>query len=189
MRRALGAVMLAASLLAGCAGQPVARSDPTPLIIYVTPAPTIGTTRPDPTPLIIYVTPAPSTGTARPDPTPLIIYVTPAPTPTPTPTPRPTPKPKPTPTPTAKPTSWVTIKNTGNDVVVAWCPKGYSVASGWVKVNGGGGGPFGQPPEDWYSDDGAVANGTREGWQGTQLLDNYPGTFVTITVSARCAPP
>jgi len=39
MRRALGALMLAASLLAGCAGQPVARSDPTPLVVYVAPAP------------------------------------------------------------------------------------------------------------------------------------------------------
>jgi hypothetical protein len=85
MRRSLGALMLAAALLAGCASQPAARPDPTPLIVYVTPVPMTGTARPDPTPLIVYVTPAPTP--------------TPAATPTPTPTPRPTPKPTPRPTP------------------------------------------------------------------------------------------
>lgn len=46
MRRSLGALMLAAMLSAGCASQPAARPDPTPLIVSVTPTPT-----PTPTPV------------------------------------------------------------------------------------------------------------------------------------------
>ena len=44
-------------------------ADPTPQVIYVTPAPEVQTTRPTPTPIIIYVTPEPEV-------TPQVIYVT-----------------------------------------------------------------------------------------------------------------
>ena len=77
MRRSLGALMLAAALLAGCASQPAARPDPTPLIANATPAPTTVTARPDATPLIVYATPR----------------LTPIPTPRLTPKPRPAPPP------------------------------------------------------------------------------------------------
>ena len=44
-------------------------ADPTPQVIYVTPAPEVQATRPTPTPIIIYVTPEPEV-------TPQVIYVT-----------------------------------------------------------------------------------------------------------------
>ena len=45
-----------------------AKADPTPQVIYVTPAPETGGTKPTPTPIIIYVTPEPEV-------TPQVIYV------------------------------------------------------------------------------------------------------------------
>ena len=82
---------------------------------------------------------------------------------------------------------YVTVKKTGQGQVVAWCPKGYSVLSGRVTLNDNQGGLF-YPDEYYYRDDGDVSNGSREGWQGTQLLDNDPDIAVkNITVSARCA--
>jgi hypothetical protein len=80
---------------------------------------------------------------------------------------------------------YVTIRTTGQNVVVAWCPNGYNVLSGGVKLDSDG--SLWYPPYMYFSDDGDVRSGTREGWQGTQLLDNDPSIPVTITVSARCA--
>jgi hypothetical protein len=87
-RRALLRACLATSLLAGCAGatssaQPVALvTNPTPMIIYVTPAPPSDAPTPAPTP-----TPTPK-ATAAPTPTPTA-KATRKPTPEPTPDPTP----------------------------------------------------------------------------------------------------
>lgn len=64
---------IAVVALGGCSGA----AAPTPMIVYVTPAPVA-----TPTPIIVYVTPAP---TLAPTPSPT---TTPEPTPTPAPTPR-----------------------------------------------------------------------------------------------------
>lgn len=126
MRRSPGALMLAAALLAGCANQPAARPDPTPLTVYV------------------YVTPEPSTGTTQPDSTPLIVYVTPAPTPAPTPRPTPKPTPRPTPTPKVLPSLtvfYVTPKPTPKSITFtmpptqsedAWSPYFYLNGQGFT---------------------------------------------------------
>jgi hypothetical protein len=78
------------------------------------------------------------------------------------------------------------VNKSGQGVERAWCPSGYHVLSGWVKLNGWDNSYF-YPASYYYRDDGMISSGTREGWQGTQLLDNDPSIPLTITVSARCA--
>jgi hypothetical protein len=115
------------------------------------------------------------------------LAATSSPTPTPIATPTPKPTPRPTPKPTPKPMlKVVSVKKTGQGRVTAWCPSGYSVLSGRVTLNDNQGGLF-YPDEYYYRDDGPVKSGSREGWRGTQLLDNDPDIAVNITVSARCA--
>lgn len=60
-------VLLAASLMAGCAAGTPAQPNPTPIIVYVTRAPTAAAVA---TPLIVYVTPAPVIPSPMPTPAP-----------------------------------------------------------------------------------------------------------------------
>lgn len=161
-------------LLGGCASpQSAAVVNPTPIIIYVTPAPTAATT-PPPTP----TTPTPAlTPSPTLEPTPV-----PTPVPTPKPTPKPTPRatPKPTPRPTPRPvrvTRRVVLKIyegvqpweslAGGEPVTVWCPKGFEVATGgseWVYP-------------DWQevTSSAPVQSGRREGWRFRVSIDVVVG--------------
>jgi hypothetical protein len=149
-----------------------------------------GSAVPNPTPANVDVTAPPTPfASAAAVPTPLADSVTPSPASTPivTAKPRPptTPKPVPTPVPTKAPLRYVTVKKTGQNTEIAWCPSGYHVLSGKVVLNGWNS-SYPYPPDWYFQDTGKVKSGKREGWQGDQIYDNNPSTPLTITVSARC---
>jgi hypothetical protein len=161
-------LLILAATLAGCASQPAARPDPTPLFVYV------------------YVTPEPSTGTTPPDPTSYTIFGTPAPTsqptpgPTPTLTPRPTPKPivlpsltvfyaKPKPTP--KPITF-TVPAMGDPGGFLWKWSPYFTLSGepftvhWTQINR----YTCWTPDGWLLRKGAAyPDNLQAGWTGDYL--------------------
>ena len=94
MKRIVGPI-LAAALLAGCAGS---TPTPTPPVVGVTPASTIVAGVPVLTPVAVFATPSPTQ------------VATPAPTPSPSPSSRPSPSPSPSqsPSPSPSPSLWPT---------------------------------------------------------------------------------
>ncbi len=123
MKRIVGPI-LAAALLAGCAGS---TPTPTPPVVGVTPASTIVAGVPVLTPVAVFATPSPTqvatpaptpspSPSSRPSPSPSpsqspspSLWPTPSASPTPAATPSPSPTPSPTASPTASPTPSPTL--------------------------------------------------------------------------------
>ena len=166
-----------ACTLAGCAAvaSPGAIAQaPTPIIIYLTPPPTLSGSEPQ---------------ASTPTPTPLIVYITRAPTlkPTPRPTPKPTLKPIVHVTKTVKLTL-VESYNTGDpwyafetgDWVTVWCPAGYKVVSGSYD--------FVYPTWQSVTGSRSTSKSGKQGWEFAVEIGFDTGNAGTIRghLSARC---